>query len=633
MPTEVTPMLAAAAGRPPSGPDWLYEIKWDGMRAVCYLDHGKCHIVGRRGTVLDKQYPEFHQLSRYIQADTAVLDGEVVVTDEAGRPSFARLQPRIMATDPGQVQQLMRSRPAYLYLFDLIYLNGYDLTRVPLVERRRLLQSIIQPGCPAVRFSESFDAPPAQLLELVRAQGLEGLVAKRANSPYQTRRSAEWIKIKVTHEQEFVIAGWCEGEREPFGALVLGAYDKGALLYVGRVGTGFDTRMMAEIAARIKPLETPDCPFAEEPDLEDPTHWLRPEIAVRIKFNNWTPDVRLRGPVFVALRPDIDPSECTLTPAERAMRPPLIPGSNDEASLEIDGHAIRIKNCNKVFWPQEGYTKRDLINYYDAVADLLIPYWKDRPLSLRRYPDGIEGEAFFQKNVGSSFPSWMRTEVIEAEGEEPRRRIVGNGRAELIYLANLGCIDQNPWMSRIGSIDNPDFVLIDLDPHECSYDRIAEAAQIVRTRLEQIGLQGYPKTTGGDGMHVYIPVEPVYSYQQVKAFAEILARLLASERPDVFTLPRTVGKRVPGKVYFDYLQNGKGKTISGPYVLRAHPGAPVAAPLDWSEVKAGLRPSQFTIKTALARFADVGDLFAPVLNRPQRLEAAIVQLDKMVPRK
>ena len=630
MPTSLSPMLAMAAERPPPGSGWVYEIKWDGMRVVSFVKDGTVHLVGRRGTVVDRQFPELADLPKFLNATTAVVDGEVTVLDESGRPSFERIQPRIMASDSGQIRQLMRSRPAVYFVFDLIHLNGYDLTRVPFGERKRLLQSIIKPGFAPLRLSEHFDVAPAQLLDLVRQQGLEGLVCKRLDSSYQTRRAGDWIKLKITHEQEFVIAGWCEGERDHFGALVLGAWDKGRLAYVGRVGSGFDARMLGAIHQTLVPLETPHCPFPEVPQLEDQVHWVRPELVCRVKYLNWTSDFKLRGPVFVGMRTDIDPMDCTLTPPELAERPPLIPGKADEVAVTVEGQPIKIKNCNKVFWPKEGYTKRDLINYYDAVADLLIPHWKDRPLSLLRYPDGIEGEGFFQKHTTAAFPPWVRTEILQEEGEEPKVRIVGAGRAELVYLANLGCIDQNPWMSRVGSIENPDFVLIDLDPFECPYDKIVDAALVLRAKLDQLGIRGYPKTTGGNGMHIYIPVEPVYTYPQTKAFAEILARLMANERPDLFTLPRTVGKRVPDKVYFDYLQNGLGKTISGPYVLRARPGAPVATPLDWGEIKPGLRPQQFNITNAMARFGQVGDLFAGVLSRPQRLEGAIVKLDGML---
>ncbi len=296
-----------------------------------------------------------------------------------------------------------------------------------------------------------------------------------------------------------------------------------------------------------------------------------------------------------------------------------------EATLTIDKHRLKFTNLDKLFYPKDGYRKRDLLNYYDAVAPLLLPHLKDRPLSLKRYPNGIEKPFFFQKQVAESFPKWLPTAV--AEGIE---YAVGGDRAALLFLVNLGCIDHNPWMSRVGSLEHPDYVLIDLDPHECSYDKIVEAALWVRGRLDRVELASYPKTTGGDGMHIFVPLEPRYTYAQVRAFAEALSALGAAERPDLFTTPRTVSRREKGKVYFDWQQIAEGKTISAPYVLRAYPGAPVATPLAWDEVTPRLRPEQFHMGNALARFDRVGDLFMGVLKNPQRLEAAIEKMAKDV---
>ncbi|HEY7679310.1 MAG TPA: non-homologous end-joining DNA ligase, partial [Terriglobia bacterium] len=361
-----------------------------------------------------------------------------------------------------------------------------------------------------------------------------------------------------------------------------------------------------------------------------------PELVCTVRFSSWTPDGRLRAPVFLGLRPDIDPAECTRggsTSAPSSGEPPpragapLLAGRAETLSLTVEGRRLKFTNLKKVYYPREGYTKRDVIEYYDAVAPWLLPHLQDRPLSLRRYPDGIEGESFFQKDARSDFPSWFRIEPIETEEAKPPTRFaVANDRVSLLFLANLGCIDQNPWMSRVGSLENPDFLLIDLDPQDCAYERIVEAAQLVRQKLDLLELEGYPKTTGGRGMHIYVPVEPVYAYEQTRSFAEILARWLASQRPDLFTTPRPVARREKGKVYFDYLQNGFGKTISAPYVLRAYPGAPVATPLAWHEVAPGLLPTRFHIRNALDRFAQVGDLFQPVLKTTQRLEPALEKL-------
>ena len=642
MPTTITPMLASLAETPPLGGDWVYEIKWDGVRALAFVENGAVRFVGRKGTPIDRQYPELSVLPHSLKAQSAILDGEIAAIDETGRPSFERLQPRIMASDPNAIASMARSRPVIFFAFDLLYLDGEDLRGVALEDRKRKLSEVLTPsGIAAV--SEHFTTDPKALLDAARTRGFEGIVAKRLSSRYQPTRSKEWVKVKINHEQDFVLCGYTKGERDYFGALVLGVYDPqpapdgnrgispGKLKYAGNVGTGFDRKLMELIHSKLKPLETSEPQVEIVPKLPQPITWTRPELVATVKYLEWTSEGRLRAPVFVGLRNDIDPRECVREGAsEPEPQPALLPPGQAEASVTIEGHTMRFKNLNKVFYPREGYTKGDLINYYYAVADWLLPHWTGRPLSLRRYPDGIEGEGFFQKNAATGFPDWVRVETIMAESHEERVQVIGDGGALLIYMANLGCIDQNPWMSHVETLDNPDFVLIDLDPSECSYDRIVEAAQYVRRKLDLLELTGYPKTTGGDGMHVYVPLEPVYSYEQSRGLAEILARIVAAERPDLFTMPRSVNKREKGKVYFDYMQNARGKTISAPYVPRAYAGAPVATPLEWREVVAGLRPGSFHIGNAMERFARVGDLFRGVLENRQKLEGAIERLEKLM---
>jgi bifunctional non-homologous end joining protein LigD len=302
----------------------------------------------------------------------------------------------------------------------------------------------------------------------------------------------------------------------------------------------------------------------------------------------------------------------------------LLPGSAKEATLTIDGHALKFTNLPKLYYPDDDVAKRDVLNYYASVAGLILPYLKDRPLSLKRYPNGIKEQFFFQKDTPDSYPDWLRTELIDEINY-----VFAEDHASLLYLVNLGCIDHNPWMSRSGSLDHPDYILIDLDPQECPFDMIVEAALLVERVLEQIGLVGYPKTTGGDGMHVYIPIEPVYSYEEARNFAELISRLVAHEKPHLFTTPRSVAKRQKNRVYFDYLQIGKSKTIAAPYVLRAYEGAPVATPLDWEEVVPGLHPKQFNIHNSRDRFREKGDLFRGVLDRPQNLYDALGRLEKL----
>jgi bifunctional non-homologous end joining protein LigD len=610
IPKLITPMLAMLGkGAPSSDKDWLYEIKWDGVRALCFLDSGKLRLVSRKGDSIDKQYPELSVLPHHIQASQAVIDGEIAALDPQGRPSFELLQHRINVVEPSAIARLARAHPVVFCAFDLLYLDGHDLRAVPLIERKKLLESIVQPG-DVVRYSDHFVAAGPELLAAAEQQGLEGIVGKRASSHYVSRRTSDWVKWKVANTSDFVICGFTPGERDGLGALVLGSNDEGKLKWAGNVGTGFDAAMVRTLQQKLEPLITKTSPLPPSKDLPKKVTWVKPELICEVKFANWTEEGRLRAPVFLGLRTDIDPP----TPA----RPALLDASAKEAILTIDAHRLKFTNLDKLFYPQDGYRKRDLLNYYDAVAPLLLPHLKDRPLSLKRYPNGIDKPFFFQKQIAESFPNWLHTEVADEI-----EYVIGDDRATLLYLVNLGCIDHNPWMSRIGSLEHPDYLLIDLDPHECGYDRIVEAALWARGWLDKIGLESFPKTTGGDGMHIFVPLEPVYTYEQVRTFAQGLAALGAAERPDLFTTPRAVSKREKGKVYFDWQQIAEGKTISAPYVLRAYPGAPVATPLSWNEVTPRLRPEQFHLGNALERFARVGDLFEGVLSRPQRIEKAI----------
>ncbi len=620
MPQNISPMLAQLGkGPPPATEDWLYEVKWDGVRAICYIDSGAVRMVSRNGHSMERQYPELSVVPHHIEATSAILDGEIAALDPRGLPSFELLQRRITVADASAIATLARKLPVVFFAFDLLYLDGRDLRGLPLIERKRLLKQVLKPG-DLVRYSDDFPGKGGpDLFAAAKAQGLEGIVGKRAKSFYESRRTSDWIKYKITNSDEFVLCGFTKGERDLFGALVLGIYDRGQLVWAGNVGTGFDRKMMETIHSRLAPMATPKSPLPPDNLLPREVTWVRPELVCEVKFSNWTEDGRLRAPVFLGLRPDIDPQECVRDPEPPAERKPLLDPDSKETILEIDTHQLKFTNLAKVFYPREGYTKRDLLNYYDAVAPLILPHLKDRPLSLKRYPNGIEADYFFQKEVAPSFPKWLPTQTAP----DGIRYVIGDDRATLLFLVNLGCIDHNPWMSRVGSYHNPDYVLIDLDPFECSFEKVVEAALLVRTKLDLAELESYPKTTGGDGLHLYVPLEPVYTYEQVRVFAELLAALVTAERPDLFTTPRKVEKRQKGRVYFDWAQIAEGKTISAPYVVRAYAGAPVATPLAWREVTPRLTPDQFHIRNAMARFDRVGDLFEGVLKRPQKLETAI----------
>ncbi|MEO8053329.1 MAG: DNA ligase D, partial [Acidobacteriota bacterium] len=619
MPKIITPMLAELGkGEPAASDDWVYEIKWDGVRAICFIESGKVRMVSRNGNAIDKQYPELSILPHHIHARQAIVDGEIAALDAQGRPSFELLQKRINVAEASAIARLARSHPVVFYAFDLLFLDGRDLRATPLIERKKLLKDVLEPN-EVIRYSEHFITNPSELLAAAKQQGLEGIVGKRAQSRYESRRSSDWVKWKVVDSADFVICGYTEGDRNGLGALVLGTRAPGGkLTWAGNVGTGFDAAMVKTLFAKLAPLVTKESPLEPARGLPRKVIWAKPELVCEVRFANWTEEGRLRAPVFLGLREDLDPPPVRTHAA-------LLAADLKEATLTIDKHRLKFTNLDKLFYPKDGYRKRDLLNYYDAVAPFLLPHLKDRPLSLKRYPNGIEKPFFFQKQVAESFPKWLPTAVAD-----DIEYAIGGDRAALLFLVNLGCIDHNPWMSRVGSLDHPDYVLIDLDPYECSYDKIVDAALWVRGRLDRIELLSFPKTTGGDGMHIFVPLAPRYTYAQVRSFAEALSTLGAAERPDLFTTPRTVSRREKGKVYFDWQQIAKSKTISAPYVLRAYPGAPVATPLAWDEVTPRLRPEQFHLGNALARFDRVGDLFEGVLKKPQRLEPAIEKMAKDV---
>jgi bifunctional non-homologous end joining protein LigD len=587
-------------------------------------------MVSRNGNSFDRQYPELSVIPHQVAADTAILDAEIAVLDEQGRSRFGLIQPRIHQTNANEVAHLSRKTPVKLYAFDLLYWNGYDLRDTPLMERKRALSEIVTPS-ERIQVSDHFAAKGEEMLEAARQMDLEGIIAKDATSKYEPKRSRAWLKIKVSGQQEFVICGYTHGERATFSSLVLGLYDDGKLKYVGCVGTGFDDKTLNAVYRKLKPLETTKNPFAKKIDMLRQVTWVEPKLLCEVKFNEWTKDERLRAPVFLGLRDD--------KPAEEAVREDLpneakFPQSRKEVTLQIEGKALKFTNLDKVWYPKDGFTKRDILNYYDAVADLIVPHIAGHPLSLKRYPNGIHEDFFFQKDIPEGYPKWLRIEPIYSEHRgEPIRYVVADDRATLLFLTNLGCIDQNPWMSRVETLDYPDYILIDLDPQECGFDRILEAAVLVKEVLDEIGLKGYPKTTGGDGMHVFVPVEAQYTYEQARSFAEIVAQVVIGERPELFTTPRAVAKRRKGRVYFDYLQISSSKTIAAPYVTRAYDGAPVATPLDWEEVKRGLTPKTFNLTNAIDRFKEVGDLFQPVLTNRQRLEPALKKLAKLIEEK
>ena len=653
MPAQVEPALATLVDKPFSHPDWLFEIKWDGVRALAWLKDGRLELRSRAGRTITAEYPEIEILPKRVAARQAIFDGEVVVLDEKGRSSFERLQARMSVSSPSS--SLLRQSPVVYYVFDVLYCDGYDLRGVPLVERKRLLQQLLEP-CNLVRYSDHQVEKGRELFDLARQRGLEGIVGKQLRSLYPRGRSPLWVKFKVTRECDAVVGGWTapRGAREHFGALLLGLYDAKKLHFIGGVGSGFTERSQREIFEQVERLESKHCPFEAVPETKEKAHWVKPALVARVKYGNWTADRRLRAPVFLGLWKDRVAEECKFAeeaPAKAQPKPRRVLAMNERAltrtedieqelyhgraegvTLELNGKRVRLTHLNKVFFPESRYTKRHLLAYYYRMAEYVLPFLKGRPLVLRRYPDGIAGESFFQKEAGETAPEWMRTvKVYSEERKAEMDYFVAEDRPALLYLTNLGCIDHNPWSSRADDLDHPDYVFFDLDPTQGTrFSTVVAVARVILRKLESLGLAVFLKTSGATGLHLYAPLERRYTYDQVRAFAEIVGRLVAAERPHQITLERSVRKRPRGRVLVDAAQNALGKPLAALYSVRAFPRAPVSAPLLPTELQPGLRPSQWNIRSMTQRVEKQGDLWAEFWHRRQRLEEATRRLDAQV---
>ena len=654
MPQRIRPALATLTGRPFSGSDWLFEVKWDGVRTLAAIREGKVRLWSRSNREITSEYPEISILPHQIDAREAWLDGEAVVLDKDGRSDFQRLQLRFSVQRPSA--QLLREAPVVYYAFDILFFNGYDLRAVPLIERKAFLKKILHENS-QIRYSDHVIEKGKELYALAVERKLEGLVAKKISSPYPEGRSSAWQKIKLVQDVDAVVGGWTNprGSREYFGALLMGLYNKGELEYIGSVGTGFSTQLQKRLWTQLRELKTAKSPFAKPPSTREKQHWVTPSLVARVQFSDWTDARHLRAPRFVGLQKDRDPKACTFE--EQAERKPpvsavpgtasassiarksrptsdveltddshieeeLTSGSANNASVEVDGRRLHLTNLNKVFFPEERFTKRDLVTYYYRVAPLILPFLKDRPLVLRRYPNGIQGEPFFQKDAGINIPDWVKTVSIRSEDKgRPIRYIVANDRATLLYLTNLGCIDHNPWSSRYDDQDHPDYIFFDLDPTEgVSFAVVAKVAGLLLSTLDALGFTAFTKTSGATGIHIFLPVQPRYTYEQARMFVQAVASILGRKERGLITSERSVRKRPAGTVYVDAHQNSRGQSLASVYSVRAFPHAPVSAPLKTSELAPALLPSKWNLKSMPERMKQVGDLWAEFWSKRQSLE-------------
>lgn len=659
LPERIQPALATVVDRPFSDPDWLFEIKWDGIRALAYIQDKEVELRSRTGRVITAEYPELAIAPNVLAARSAIVDGEIVALDETGRSDFQRLQNRLGVARPSA--ELRRRVPIVYWVFDLLYCDGYDLRQSPLLERKRLLQQILEPS-ELIRYSDHQLEKGRELFEVARQRELEGILGKQIRSPYPEGRTRLWLKFKMIQEVDAVVGGWTapRGSREHFGALLVGLYEGKKLRFIGGAGSGFNQKSQREIFDRLEKLESERSPFVPAPKTKEKAHWVTPSLVARVKYSSWTKQPRLRAPIFLGLRDDKLPADCqlraeipskvepsdppeTTAPAiadgrvlctEKQLEAELFEGRAENVSAEIEGKRLRLTHLNKIYFPESGYTKRHLLAYYYRMSEYILPFLKDRPLVLRRYPDGITGESFFQKEAGGTAPDWIDTVTVYSEERRANMDyFVANDQAALLYLTNLGCIDHNPWSSRRDDLDHPDWVFFDLDPTEgTEFSTVVTLARAIHKQLQSLALTCYLKTSGATGFHLYVPIERRYTYEQVRTFADIVGRLVSTEHPDKVTHERTVRKRPRGKVLLDAFQNAKGKPLAAVYTVRAFPRAPVSTPIEPEELRARLRPDEWTLKTIFGRLEKKGDLWADFWKHRQALEEPTRLLEEEVRR-
>jgi bifunctional non-homologous end joining protein LigD len=685
-------MLAESADAPFSRADWVFEFKYDGYRTLAFREDDEVRLLTRRGNDLAAAFPELVQALLRLPYRRFLLDGEIVVHDDAGLPSFQRLQRRAGLRRPADLRRAEGTLPATLWLFDALGFEDRDLRTLPLLERKAVLRRLL-PGAGTLRYSDHVAEQGEALYEQAARLGLEGVIGKKADGRYRPGRSAEWLKLRVHRSDDFVIVGWTtpKGSRSGFGALHLAQYQDGTLRWTGQVGTGFTDRQLRDLHGQLEAGQRQTPPCAGAPTGKGHA-WTRPELVCEVRFLERTEGGVLRQPVFIRLRDDKTPADCVWPAARQAIDEvePEDPadtgpadtgpadtgpgdvgpgdtgpgdtglgdtgpgdtgpgdtgpegtgrgdtgpagtgrggtGPADTATAERSAGAVRFTNLEKLYWPEDGLTKGDLIAYYRVIAPWMLPYLKDRPVVLTRFPDGIHGKSFFQKDAPSFAPEWLRTVTIRGEGgERDLSYFVCDNVDTLLYLANSGSIPLHLWSSRVASIDQPDWCILDLDPKDAPFGDVVEVARVAKGLCDDIGLPLHVKTSGSSGLHLLVPLGGQLDHAQAKVLGELLARVLVRRVAAIATIARAVSRR-GGKVYIDYLQNGRGKLLAAPYCVRPLPGAPVSAPLRWSEVRPGLDIRRFTIRSMPRRVRSLkADPLLPALTEAPDLLSALEAL-------
>jgi len=654
-------MLATTSDRPFSRPGWIYELKYDGYRLVAAKEGGNVFLRYRNGGDVTALYPELVRALRALPVRSLVLDGEVTVLDAGGRPSFARLQTRALLSRPVDIEQAAVHRPATLFAFDLVAFEGSDLRSLALLERKALLAKVLPPAGP-LRYSDHIEEQGEAFFEQVTAMGLEGAMAKDGDSRYVGRRSSSWVKLRTERTADFAIVGMSppKGSRVGLGSLHLAVWDAeaaglasadsgnaGGLVYAGRVGTGFSDAILAELADRLSANRRDDPPCrapvgaggdADADDrvdkplgdndlmggrVEEQT-WIEPhpELICEVRYKEWTPHGLLRHPVFLRLRDDKPIEDCVRRAGPRA------PGAAPPPPPE---RRVDVTNRSKVFWPAEGYTKGDLIDFYAEIADAMQPYLTDRPLVMTRYPDGVDGKSFFQKNAPDFAPDWLQTvKLVSPRTGKEVEYFVCRDRESLVYIANLGAIVLHVWSSRVHQLGQPDWCILDLDPKDAPFEDVIEIALAIRRLCRKIELPSFVKTSGSSGLHVLLPLGGACTFEQSRGLGQLIAQIICRQLPDIATITRNPERR-GGKVYIDFVQNGRGRLLVAPFSVRPLPAAPVSTPLRWSEVKPGLDLRDHNIRSLPERLKKLKtDPLRGVLTEQPDLLAALGRLSELV---
>lgn len=623
-------MLATLADEAFDNEDWIFEHKYDGYRAVAEINNQSARLISRNGLNFTKYSALVSELGKL--STNLILDGEVVVEDSKGKSRFQWLQH--FDENPG------RGTLKY-YVFDILYFNGFDLRPLPLLMRKKILKALL-PKSKTIIYSEHLQKQGLKALGSADASGQEGIIAKKISSKYYSgKRSKDWLKIKLTQQQEMVIGGFTEpsGSRVGFGALLCGYYENDILKYSGKVGSGFTDPILKELKQKLDKIGRKTSPFINPPS-ENRVHWVSPKLVAQIKFSELTETNSLRHPVYLGLRADKKATQVTLeaspigtknlvdysenknesTTNKKDQKMEKIPSKLNAGKAKLFSNKVAFSNLDKIFWPKEKITKGHVISYYNEIADYILPHIKDRPQSLRRTPDGLMSDGFFQKNVAGMVPNWIKTKKIKSGSkEESIEYMLCQDKETLLFMANWGCIEMNPWSSRVGTINNPDFIIFDIDPKEAPLKNIVKTTLKLKEVLDELKVRAYLKTSGGNGLHVFIPILPKYTYDQSRNFSHLISQMVHHQLPDITSLERTPAKR-KGKVYLDYLQNGKGKTMSCIYSLRPRPNPGISTPLEWDELTASFNMADYNFFTILDRLSEKGDLWKNIMETPVDLK-------------